>query len=80
MDARRSVGSLAAPFALSLFMSRTENFFRDKSVFITGASSGIGEELAGQLSQAGTKLTLAARRAEQLEASARGSPRRTKPS
>ena len=68
MDARRSVGSLAAPFALSLLMSRTENFFRDKVVLITGASSGIGEELAWQLSQAGAKLTLAARRAELLQA------------
>jgi len=49
-------------------MSRTEQFFRDKVVLITGASSGIGEELAWQLSQAGAKLTLAARRTELLEA------------
>jgi short-subunit dehydrogenase len=42
-------------------------FFRDKAVLITGASSGIGEELAWQLGQAGAKLTLAARRKEQLE-------------
>ena len=48
-------------------MSRTENFFRGKVVLITGASSGIGEELAWQLSQAGAKLTLAARRAELLQ-------------
>src|SRR5438046_7719007 len=45
----------------------TQSFFRDKTVFITGASSGIGEELAWQLSQAGAKLTLAARRTELLE-------------
>lgn len=49
-------------------MSRTEKFFRDKAVLVTGASSGIGEELALQLGRAGAKLTLAARRAELLEA------------
>jgi short-subunit dehydrogenase len=36
-------------------------------VLITGASSGIGEELAWQLGQAEAKLTLAARRREHLE-------------
>lgn len=51
-------------------MSRTEKFFRDKVVLITGASSGIGEELAWQLSRAGAKLALAARRAGLLEATA----------
>jgi NAD(P)-dependent dehydrogenase (short-subunit alcohol dehydrogenase family) len=42
-------------------------FFRDKSVLITGASSGIGAELAWQLGQAGAKLTLAARRRDRME-------------
>ena len=49
-------------------MSRADKFFRDKVVLITGASSGIGEELALQLGRAGAKLTLAARRTELLEA------------
>jgi short-subunit dehydrogenase len=48
-------------------MNKTQMFFRDKAVLVTGASSGIGEELAWQLSQAGAKLTLAARRKELLE-------------
>ncbi len=48
-------------------MDATNAFFRDKVVLITGASSGIGEELAWQLGQAGARLTLAARRKERLE-------------
>jgi short-subunit dehydrogenase len=48
-------------------MNRTQSFFRDKVVMVTGASSGIGQELAWQLGQAGAKLTLAARRKELLE-------------
>ena len=43
------------------------SYFRDKTVFVTGASSGIGEELAWQLGQSGAKLTLAARRQATLE-------------
>ena len=43
-------------------------FFHGKSVMITGASSGIGEELARQLGRAGAYLTLAARRRDLLDA------------
>jgi len=38
-----------------------------KIIWITGASSGIGEELAKQLSQKDCKLILSARRTEELE-------------
>ncbi|MBI2769116.1 MAG: SDR family oxidoreductase [Burkholderiales bacterium] len=44
----------------------------DKLVFITGASSGIGQALAWRFYQAGWRLALAARRAGEIESWARG--------
>ncbi|MGI8919212.1 MAG: SDR family NAD(P)-dependent oxidoreductase, partial [Pyrinomonadaceae bacterium] len=41
-------------------------FWRDKTVMITGASSGIGRGLAVELSKRGAKVGLIARRAEAL--------------
>jgi short-subunit dehydrogenase len=43
------------------------NYFENKVVWITGASSGIGEELAIQLSQLGASIVLSARNKETLQ-------------
>jgi len=47
--------------------SLTEWELTDMVVWITGASSGIGEELAFQLSKLGVCLVLSARRGQELE-------------
>ncbi len=43
------------------------NFFYNKTIWITGASSGIGEQLTYDLSKLGAKLILSARRRGELE-------------
>lgn len=42
------------------------DYFQNKVIWITGASSGIGEELAIQLARAGAKLILSGRNEEKL--------------
>ena len=43
-------------------------YFKDKVIVVTGASRGIGRELACRLAEQGAKLSLAARDVERLEA------------
>ncbi|EMY77167.1 KR domain protein [Leptospira weilii serovar Ranarum str. ICFT] len=42
-------------------------FYKDKVVWITGASSGIGEELVKEAARRGAKIVLSARRSKELE-------------
>ena len=53
-------------FLIFHLLWRVKNF-KDKTVWITGASAGIGEEMARQLNQKGATIILSARRKEALE-------------
>ncbi|EPG74397.1 KR domain protein [Leptospira fainei serovar Hurstbridge str. BUT 6] len=44
-----------------------KSFYKDKVVWITGASSGIGEALIKELAGTGAKIVLSARRKEELQ-------------
>jgi short-subunit dehydrogenase len=48
-------------------MDAARGYYQKKVALVTGASSGIGAELAWQLSRAGASVTLAARRRELLD-------------
>lgn len=50
------------------------NYFKDKLIWITGASSGIGYEFATQLSNLGAKLILSARSEDKLDQFKRNAP------
>jgi NADP-dependent 3-hydroxy acid dehydrogenase YdfG len=58
------VGMLPFKIISSVFFPNTPKTF--SSVFITGASSGIGAELAKQYASKGVRLTLTARRVDKL--------------
>ena len=47
--------------------TKGNEFFKDKVVWITGASSGIGEGLARALAALSSKVVISARNAEELD-------------
>ena len=55
-----------APVAPTAAPSSTDSFWAGKRVLLAGASSGLGEALAHELSARGSRLVLAARREERL--------------
>ncbi|CAI5477202.1 unnamed protein product [Closterium sp. Yama58-4] len=66
--APRALRATAADLTLLLKGAPPEGAFEDKVVWITGASQGIGQELAQRFAAMGARLILSARSAERLEA------------
>ena len=56
-----------SPLQFEVKIKALKNYFDSKTIWVTGASSGIGEALVYALSRAGAKLIISARRAAELE-------------
>ena len=70
----RALQATAAPAAATA-SSSTDTFWAGKRVLLAGASSGLGEALANELSARGSKLVITARRADRLKSIADGCAR-----
>jgi len=66
LPAPRATASTAAPTASAPVQGADDAFWRGKRVLLAGASSGLGEALALELSARGATLVIAARRADRL--------------
>src|SRR5215510_8541980 len=61
-------GALGTAAAVGLLSARSSYSFRDKAVFITGASRGLGLLMAREFAEEGARLTLISRDSEGLQA------------